>query len=116
MPRTEESEMAFDGGRDRRGSIVSRLDLTARRWEKLERYLATNVLDPETKRFVCQFAGRCKASHHGQFYEGQLHHLGRHYDLTVRGRDLRVVVVGQEYGNNPIHVTMDERREMIVEG
>jgi hypothetical protein len=113
--RAKGIEMAINIGHDRGNDIASHPELTARRLEKLERYLATNVLDPETKDFRCRFAAQCKASHDGKFYEGQLHHLGEHYDLTVGGRDLRVVVVGQEYGHNPIHVTMAERRLGIVE-
>jgi|GEM_PF-545380 len=93
---------------------TSNPDLTARRREEMERYLATNVLEPERKQFVCGFANRCKASHHGQFYEGQLHHLGRHYDLAVDGRPLRIVVVGQECGHNPIHVAMDQRWNTVL--
>ena len=95
---------------------TSNPDSTARRWAEMERYLALNVLEPAEKRFICKFADQCKSSHPGQFYEGQLHHLGWHYDLAVDGRPLRIVAVGQECGHNPIHVTMEQRRNKILVG
>ena len=49
---------------------TSNPDLTSRRWAEMERYLALEVLEPVEKRFVCKFAGKCKSSHLGQFYEG----------------------------------------------
>lgn len=43
--------------------------------------------------FVCSDYRTCEASHAGDFYEGQLHHVGRHYDLLPDGQPLRVVVI-----------------------
>ncbi len=61
----------------------------------------------------------CKASFKrsnpgGSFFEGQLHHVGPHYDLAVNGVPLRVVVVGQEYGHEPPMCTRQARTEMIM--
>lgn len=78
----------------------------------LERYLTTNVLGSN---FVCQHAQKCKKSHTETFYEGQLHHLGKFYDLLFDGVPIRVVIVGQEYGEKPSHVSCRKRYEKIMD-
>ena len=80
---------------------------------RLQSYLEENVLKGDE--FVCRHSAACKGSHKGVFYEGQLSHVGHHYDLSVNDQPLRIVVVGQEYGHNPIHVSMQARHRMIVE-
>ncbi len=77
----------------------------------LEDYLTTNVLDAD---FVCPDCWECKSSHAETFYEGQLHHLGKFYDLLFNDLPLRVVVVGQEYGHAPSRVGCKARYEMIM--
>ena len=71
---------------------------TARRLEALSHYMDEHVLGPGG--FCCASypAGRGSARDDDRFFEGQLSHVGRHYDLHLDGRPLRVVVVGQEYG------------------
>ena len=39
-------------------------------------------------------------------------HVGKHYDLTVNGQELRIVVVGQEYGSRHRCHTLEERTAM----
>jgi hypothetical protein len=77
----------------------------------LEAYLTTNVLGSD---FVCQHYAECRGSHSQTFYEGQLHHIGRSYDLRSDGAPVRVVVVGQEYGHSPARVKGDCRHKMVM--
>ncbi len=89
--------------------------MTGRRTEErrraLEQYLTANVLAAE---FICTHFRECRSSHAETFYEGQLHHLGRFYDLLFDGLPLRVVVVGQEYGHEPARVHSEARYQMIM--
>lgn len=78
---------------------------------KLERYLTNNVLGAD---FVCPHHHECRASHPGRFYEGQLHHVGRFYDLQLDATPVRVVVVGQEYGQAPPRVSCHARHDMLM--
>ncbi len=84
---------------------------TARRVVALDAYFRRAVLDRDT--FRCHHAADCRGSHPGRFLEGQLHHVGPHYDLTVNGVPRRIVVVGQEYGHGREHVSLRERSDMI---
>ncbi len=92
--------------------ITSNLAQSNQRKQNLEKYMAANVL--VDNRFICTHFRECQESHTGVFYEGQLHHMGKYYDLVVDGRPFRIVVVGQAYGHPPAIVTMEERRQMIV--
>ncbi len=67
-----------------------------------------------THGFCCVDYSACRASHSGAFFEGQLHHVGAHYDLTLDGRPFRIAVVGQEYGNGPARVTRLLRSRDVV--
>lgn len=87
---------------------------SARRREALKAYMDEHVLGP--RGFCCASYAACSGSTRegDRFFEGQLSHVGRHYDLELDGRSLRVVVVGQEVGAprngiDPSHVTMDRR-------
>ncbi len=77
---------------------------TKRRLAGLDAYMANRVVRPDA--FVCSDYRTCEASHAGDFYEGQLHHVGRHYDLLPDGQPLRVVVIAsrrlQNYADQPI--------------
>lgn len=75
---------------------------TIARIKELDRYMSAYVLSE--RGFVCQNFNACRGSHPGEFFEGQLHHIGDHYDLHVEGRPLRIAVMGQEYGNGPAGV------------
>lgn len=83
-------------------------DDTRERARQLEGYFRKNVL--HRRNFCCSSFQECQSSHTGPFYEGQLHHLGRYYDIHEDGTPLRIAVVGQEYGGPPRRVTMRERR------
>ena len=92
--------------------LESRPEVTAERIAAFEEYVKEAVLRDET--FVCSSFGACRSSHRGDFFEGQLHHIGKHYDLLIDKRPLRMAVVGQEYGNWPPKVSLAERHRMIV--
>ena len=81
-----------------------------RRWA-LEQYLTANVLAAE---FICSHYHKCRSSDAATFYEGQLHHVGRFYDLLFEGLPFRIVIVGQEYGHAPARVDSHARHDMIM--
>ncbi len=64
--------------------------------------------------FKCTHFDYCCKSHSGIFYKGQLHHVGRHYDLAIDDKPLRIVVVGMAYGGAPAKVTMEDRYHVVV--
>lgn len=85
---------------------------TEQRRRALQAYMRANVLADGA--FVCRDFPACRASRSAfPFYEGQLSHLGRHYDLIIDGRPTRIVVVGQEYGTPHVGIDLAERRRMI---
>jgi hypothetical protein len=84
---------------------------THQRRKALETYLTTNILGSD---FICRDYGACKSSHAGSYYEGQLHHIGQCYDILADGAPLRVMIVGQEYGQPPARVSCEARHEMIM--
>lgn len=116
MPQTAEREESGPGT----PGLRSDPQRTASRIEQLREYMDPNVLGPAG--FCCTSADACRGSIQpgDRMFEGQLSHVGRHYDLSRDGRPLRVVVVGQEYGIAPYwsredqgNVSIDERYEMI---
>lgn len=93
---------------------------TDRRIAALRAYMDANVLSPAG--FCCASYEACRDSirEGDRFFEGQLSHVGHHYDLQLGQRPLRVVVVGQEYavrslgrGSKQGEVTLDERYAMV---
>lgn len=85
---------------------------TRERFRRLREYVRQNLL--VDGQFICKHYRKCLASspNRDAFYEGQMSHLGKHYDLTVDGQELRIVVVGQEYGSRHRCVTLEERTAM----
>ncbi len=87
---------------------------TQERIARLDDYIRENLLSDGT--FICDSFDQCRASRCGfPFYEGQMSHVGKHYDLEVSGRPTRIVVVGQEYGHRPSCVDLVHRSEMIAD-
>lgn len=86
---------------------------TSQRKNLLENYFRQNVIIG--KDFFCPYYDICRNSHKGIFYEGQLHHVGNHYDISLFGQPFRVMVVGQEYGHGPGCVSMEDRSKMVLE-
>jgi hypothetical protein len=104
----------------RRGDrIVPDPEQTDRRIRDLRSYMEANVLGPGG--FCCPHADLCRSSIRSgdRFYEGILSHVGRHFDLSIDDRPLRVVVVGQEPGHKaspdfkPEHISLDERYRAV---
>ena len=84
---------------------------------RLQTYLQSNVL--ANKDFICSSWGGCETSIAPgcTFKEGQLSHIGKHYDLTREGRPVRIVVVGQEVGaKGKARTTMAERYANVHDG
>jgi hypothetical protein len=108
-----------------RAVIRSDQTATAERIRRLERYMTTRVLT-RSREFVCRYYAECLGSIRpgDWFREGLLSHVGRHYDLSMQGVPLRVMVVGQEYGMHAPQggqevrrrVTLCERYQMIHDG
>jgi uracil-DNA glycosylase len=92
--------------------LTCNLAQSNQRKQNLAKYMAANVL--VDNRFICTHFRDCQTSHPGIFYEGQLHHIGKYYDLAVDDKPFRIVVVGQAYGHAPARVTMEQRYQMIV--
>lgn len=86
---------------------------TAHRLRALGDYMEANVLGPQG--FHCSSYPACLGSIRPQarFYEGQLSHVGRHFDLHKDGRALRIVVVGQEYGGTRTSISLRDRYEEL---
>ena len=95
--------------------ISSHPQRTQERIARLDAYIRDNLLSDGS--FICSDFAECRASRCGfPFYEGQMSHVGRHYDLEVNGHPMRVVVVGQEYGHAPKCVDRRSRSDMIAGG
>ncbi len=86
---------------------------TALRLRALSDYMEASVLGPQG--FCCTSYSACLGSIRPQdrFYEGQLSHVGRHFDLELDRRPLRIVVVGQENGGTRTSISLHERYEEI---
>lgn len=90
---------------------------TEARIELLRHYMSQHVLSDQG--FVCTSANSCRRSvlidRHGRertdrtFSEGQLSHVGRHYDLILDGLPLRVLVIAMETGREDVGVTLADR-------
>jgi hypothetical protein len=85
---------------------------TVARKEGVASYLGTHVMGESG--FICGDQRVCRASCDGAFHEGQLHHIGQHYDAYIDDQPFRVVVVGQEYGHPPALVGLKARERMIL--
>ena len=88
---------------------------TQQRVRMLEEYVRANLLSAEDS-FICASFEQCRASRCDYpFYAGQMSHVGKHYDLEVQGRALRIVLVGQEYGREFERVDLADRSRLIGE-
>lgn len=88
---------------------------TEQRIAQLQNYYERNVLDKQ--RFVCASYSQCMSSIGSSlnFYNGQLSHVGKKYDIQRNGQDLRIVVTGISYGHEPSMVDMNKRYQMVVD-
>ena len=83
------------------------LEKRDKRYHTLDKYFKDNVLNDSD--FICPSFKECKSSFSGNFYEGQLHYIGKYYDLTLNEKPFRIVVVGKEYGYDYRHYSLDKR-------
>jgi hypothetical protein len=89
---------------------------TKERLHELQKYFRKEVFTSRN-RFVCRSEGDCRRSAAAAgvgFHEGQLHHIGPHYDLYVEKKPLRIVVAGMSYGSEKTYVSVPERTEVVV--
>jgi hypothetical protein len=108
------------GGRSR-GNVQPKLRATRLRVARLHSYMDANVLRPP-RRFCCPNFRECRISVRSgdHFREGVMSHIGRHYDLLLDDRPLRMVVVGQEAGWPKVpgrlqgrKITLEERYQTV---
>jgi len=65
-------------------------------------------------RLVCMFGNRCRSSiGDAELAEGQLSHIGEHYDTSDGDRPLRILVVPMQTGRPDQHVTITQRAAQI---
>lgn len=94
-------------------NITAHPEKTAPRILALEKYCESNIHDGH--KMVCPYEYDCRSSRpDNYFYEGQLSHVGKNYDLEIDGEPFRIVIVGQEYGHWHKFVSLSERHEMIA--
>ncbi len=86
-------------------------ELTIERIKRLNEYCSKNIHTKDT--FACSKYNECRTSHSGNFYEGQLSHVGKLYDASLNEKPFRILIVGQEYGTNDRLVSLEQRAEMI---
>lgn len=95
--------------------IASDPQKTLERIARLDAYIRENLLSDGS--FICSNFADCRASRCGlPFYEGQMSHVGKHYDLELHGRPIRIVIVGQECGHGPKCIERSTRSSIIVDG
>lgn len=100
---------------DLRSVIRSDPHKTQERIARLDDYIRGNLLSNGS--FICGSFDECRASRSGfPFFEGQMSHVGKHYDLEVHGRPTRIVIVGQECGHGPKCIERSTRSKIIVAG
>lgn len=87
-------------------------DRTRERIAELDEYMTHSVYGAHG--FVCASRTACSTaatSRGSDFREGQLSHVGLHYDLFENGTPLRVLVLGLETGRPDQHVSLEARRQ-----
>lgn len=93
------------------------VERTSRRRAQLQSYIEEHLLDSAST-FCCEhYTTSCRPSVGGalSFTEGEMPHVGLHYDLSDDdGREYRVVVVGQERGRGVARATMDDWWKRIM--
>lgn len=66
---------------------------------------------------VCIFGNRCRSSVGGlSLAEGQLSHVGDHYDIRHDGSPIRVLIVPMQTGRDDQHVTIAQRAAQVETG
>lgn len=91
---------------------------SANRRADLATYMAREVLGPQG--FCCKSAHECRNSALAQrqpieFAAGQLSHVGKFYDLIEDAIPLRILVIGMETGRTDHEVSLQMRRQQLLE-
>lgn len=86
---------------------------TKSRIKSLEKYVESNIM--EDRKFICSSYRECKRSHDGLFYKGQLHHVGKKYDLIINNVPVRIMIVGQEWGHDESFLTLKQNYDSKIE-
>lgn len=103
-----ESEFAF--------LTMADTSASAARKRELEAYLADQVWNGASG-FRCTSAFMCRPSAEKRgaaFYEAQGHMVGPAYDLTVDGRQFRVLIIAMETGETKQHRTVEQRTNDVL--
>lgn len=89
---------------------------TRRRIGELETYMSAEVL--AQGKFVCRSWRECAQSVAAKytFTEGQLSHVGKHFDLRSPRGAFRIVVIGQERGGQQSRIAMPDRWREVHDG
>jgi len=103
---------------------------TAARYDRLQQYVHTKILTRD-RQFCCSLGQHCRSLMEGDrravdFLEGQLSYVGTHFDLSLQGRDVRILLIGRELGrlrkgakarprDDLVRITLDRRRELVQE-
>lgn len=96
---------------------------TQARIELVDEYMSEHVFGE--RGFVCAAAGACRRSvmvdragrarTDRNFAEGQLSHIGHHYDVCVDGQPMRVLVIAMETGREDVGVSLEARRLQLAQ-
>jgi hypothetical protein len=94
--------------------ITIDLPATRRRIIRLNRYVEKHLL--QHNRFICPSCSACRGSKRpsDEFRTGTMGHVGKRFDLTMGGKPLRIVVVGQEAKDSK--VSLDQRYQQVRNG
>lgn len=91
---------------------------TIERFETLHRYMDSHVLRGDD--FICHHFQECRSSalnvrsgRRRQYSEGQLSHVGNHYELAEDGVPLRILVIAMETGGTDAKVSLQTRRSHL---
>lgn len=105
-----------------RRNLASDPATTRVRLELLREYMDAHVFGADA--FVCKSADSCRRSvmldsqgrlrDDRRFAEGQLSHVGHHYDLTSEGIPVRILVIAMETGRDHVGVSLEERRLQLA--
>ena len=72
-------------------------------------------VNPARLTFICDSHRECRDSRSAfPFHAGLMSYVGKHYDLEVDGRSMRIATLGQEYGQACEYVDLAGRSNMIA--
>ena len=78
---------------------------TKKRIKLISTYFENNGC--KNNKFICPNKTICKKSHQEIFGKAQFHHIGKKYDLKINDKEIRIVIVGQEFGRKENFITLE---------